>query len=58
MFMLFLFSDRMYYVSVVSLFRQDVLCLCCFTFQIGCIMSMLFLFPDRMYYAYVVSLSR
>ena len=44
MFMLFLFSDRMYYVCVVSLF------------QIGCIRFMLFLFSERMYYVYVVSL--
>ncbi len=44
MFMLFLFSDRMYYVSVVSLFRYDVLYVCCLSFQIGCTMFMLFIF--------------
>ena len=44
MFMLFLFTDRMYYASVVSLFRKDVICLCCFSFS------------DRMYYVSVVSL--
>ena len=42
------FSYMMYYVYVFFFFRYDVLYLCCFSFQIGCIMSMLFLFPDRM----------
>ena len=46
MFMLFLFSDRMYYVYVV------------FLFQIGCSMFMLLLSSDRMNYVYAVSLFR
>ena len=56
--MLFIFSDRMYYVYAVYISIKDVICLFCFSFQIGCIMFILFLLSERMYYVYVVSLFR
>jgi hypothetical protein len=58
MIMLFFFPDRMYYVYIVSTFREDVIGLWCFSFHIGCNMFMLFLFSDRMNYVCVVSLFR
>ena len=56
--MLFIFSDRMYYVYAVYISIKDVIGLWCFSFHIGCNMFVLFLFSDRMYYVYAVSLFR